>query len=167
MIKTLLLVLALQAPRITRLPLPATTVRDSTRNFIVIHNDGANMSAIDTRRVLQRRRLSYHYFVDRNGRIYEFVNPTYVASHAGISLHDGMLGWNDFSIGICLQGMNGLAYSDRQYESLQTLVNQLKQRYTNIGNRLYTHSEIAFPWGRKKDPGETFDITRIKIDTLI
>jgi N-acetyl-anhydromuramyl-L-alanine amidase AmpD len=167
MIKALLLVLALQAPRITKLPLPASILRDTTRNFIVLHNDGANMSATNTRRVLQRRGLSYHYFIDRNGRIYEFVNPRYVAKHAGISFYDGLLSWNTFSIGICLQGMNGLAYSDSQYESLQILVNQLKQRYTNIGHQLYTHSEIAFPWGRKKDPGETFDVTRIRIDTLI
>ena len=166
MFKTLLLVLALQTPQITRLPLPATAIRDSTKNLIVIHNDGANMNATDTRRVLQRRGLSYHYFIDRGGRIYQFVDPKYVAEHAGISWYNGMLSWNHFSIGICLQGTNGLAYSDRQYESLQILINHLKQRYTNIGNQLYTHSQIAFPWGRKSDPGETFDATRIRIDTL-
>jgi N-acetyl-anhydromuramyl-L-alanine amidase AmpD len=167
MIKTLLLVLALQAPKITKLPLPAKTIRDTTRNFIVIHNDGANMSAVNTRNVLRRRRLAYHYFIDRSGRIYQFVDPKYVAKHAGVSLHDGMMSWNDFSIGICLQGMNGLTYSDKQYESLQMMVDHLKQRYRNIGHQLYTHSEVAFPWGRKKDPGDTFDITRIRIDTLI
>jgi N-acetyl-anhydromuramyl-L-alanine amidase AmpD len=167
MIKILLLILALQTPRVTKLPLPASTLRDSTRNFVVIHNDGANMSATQTRNVLLRRKLAYHYFIDRNGRIYQFVDPKYVARHAGISLHDGMISWNDFSIGICLQGMNGLSYTDKQYESLQMIVDNLKQRYKNIGHRLYTHSEIAFPWGRKKDPGETFDLTRITIDTLI
>ena len=167
MFKTLLLVLALQAPKITKLPLPAKTIRDTTRNFIVIHNDGSNMSATQTRAVLRRRRLAYHYFIDRSGKIYQYVDPKYVAKHAGISLHDGMLGWNDFSIGICLQGKNGLRYTDKQYESLQLMVDHLKQRYRNIGHQLYTHSEVAFPWGRKKDPGETFDMSRIKIDTLI
>jgi N-acetyl-anhydromuramyl-L-alanine amidase AmpD len=167
MIKTLLLVLALQTPKITKLPLPAKTIRDTTRNFIVVHNDGANMSATNTRNVLRRRRLAYHYFIDRNGKIYQFVDPKYVAKHAGITWFEGRPSWNNFSIGICLQGMNGLVYTDKQYESLQIMVDHLKQRYKNIGNQLYTHSEIAFPWGRKKDPGETFDITRIKIDTLI
>lgn len=166
MIKTFLLVLALQAPQITRMPLPANTLRDTTRNFIVIHNDGANMTARQTHGVLRRRRLSYHYFIDRNGKIYQYVDPRYVARHAGISLKDGILSWNDFSIGICLQGMNGLAYSDKQYASLQLIVNHLKTRYNNIGHQLYTHSDIAFPWGRKKDPGETFDMSRIVIDTL-
>jgi N-acetyl-anhydromuramyl-L-alanine amidase AmpD len=167
MIKTLLLVLALQTPKITKLSLPAKTMRDTTRNFIVIHNDGSNMSAIQTRRVLQRRRLSYHYFIDKHGKIYQYVDPRYVAKHAGISFTDGLWNWNDFSIGICLQGMNGLVYTDAQYKSLQIMVDYLKTRYHHIGNQLYTHSGVAFPWGRKDDPGETFDVSRITIDTLI
>jgi N-acetyl-anhydromuramyl-L-alanine amidase AmpD len=166
MYKILLLVTALQAVPITKLPLPAKTLRDTTRNFIVIHNDGSNMSAKQTHSVLRRRRLAYHYFIDRNGKIYQYVDPKYVAKHAGISLKEGMISWNDFSIGICLQGKNTLRYTDKQYQSLQVLVNQLKSRYKNIGHQLYTHSDIAFPWGRKKDPGELFDMTRIQIDTL-
>ena len=167
MITSLLVGVALQL-NIVNMPLPTKKViRDSTKNYIVIHNDGSNMSARGTHNVLRRRRLGYHYFIDRSGKVYRFTDPKYVAKHAGISWHDGRHSWNNFSIGICLQGMNGLLYSDRQYESLQTLVNHLKHRYINIGHKLYTHSEIAFPWGRKKDPGETFDTTRITIDTLI
>ena len=167
MYKIILLVAALQATPITKLPLPSKTLRDTTNNLIVIHNDGSNMDARTTHKVLRRRRLSYHYFIDRNGKIYQFVDPKYIAKHAGITWFEGRPSWNNFSIGICLQGMNGLVYTDKQYESLQIIVDHLKQRYKNIGHQLYTHSEIAFPWGRKKDPGETFDITRIKIDTLI
>lgn len=140
-------------------------LRDTTRNFIVIHNDGANMSASQTRNVLRRRRLAYHYFVDRQGKVYEYVNPRLRAPHAGISYANSMWDWNDFSIGICLQGMNGLGYTDAQYEGLQSLVTHLQDRYT-LHPRLYAHSEVAFPWGRKKDPGETFDTSRITLDTL-
>lgn len=165
MIKTFLLALSLslQTSPIARIPLPASQLRDTTRNFIVIHNDGGNMTARQTHGILRRRGLSYHYFIDRYGKIYEFVNPMYIANHAGISFYDMFTRWNKFSIGVCLQGMNGLMYTDSQYASLQLLVNQLKNRYTNIGNTLYTHSQIAFPWGRKDDPGETFDMSRIVI----
>jgi N-acetyl-anhydromuramyl-L-alanine amidase AmpD len=153
--------------RIIQMPiqLRRTELRDTTRNYIVIHNDGSNMSAALTRNVLRRRRLAYHYFIDRQGKVYEYVNPRYRAPHAGISAADGMLKWNDFSIGICLQGMNGLIYSDAQYEGLQTLLGHLRTRY-KLQPRIYAHSEVAFPWGRKDDPGETFDMSRIKIDTL-
>lgn len=164
MITSLLVGVALQL-NIVNMPLPTKKViRDSTKNYIVIHNDGSNMSARGTHNVLRRRRLGYHYFIDRSGKIYRFTEPKYVAKHAGISWHDGRHSWNNFSIGICLQGMNGLVYTDKQYESLQKLLDELKKRYKDIPTRqLQFHSEIAFPPGRKKDPGETFDITRIKL----
>lgn len=167
MIKTLLLVLVMQAPQITRMPLPATTLRDTTNNLIVIHNDGANMDARTTHNVLSRRRLAYHYFIDKNGKIYQFVDPKYVAKHAGISWYQGLVSWNNFSIGICLQGRNATPYTDKQYASLQSLVIMLHQRYPNSrGKPLYTHSQIAFPWGRKHDPSDSFDLARIKVDSI-
>jgi N-acetyl-anhydromuramoyl-L-alanine amidase len=167
MYKILLLVVTLQAVPITKLPLPSKTLRDTTNNVIVIHNDGSSMDARTTYNVLRRRRLSYHYFISRDGRIYQFVDPKYVAKHAGISLFDGLPSWNSFSIGICLQGRNNTQYTDKQYASLQLLVNQLHQRYPDSkGKRLYTHSQIAFPWGRKHDPGDLFDFTKIKIDSI-
>lgn len=141
------------------------TPRDTTKNYIVIHNDGANMSAVRTRNVLQRRRLAYHYFVDRQGKVYQYVHPRFVAPHAGISFAEGLLSWNNFSIGICLQGISGVMYSDAQYTSLQLLLGQLSRQY-RLYPRLYAHSDVAFPWGRKKDPGPTFDTTRIRLDTL-
>jgi N-acetyl-anhydromuramyl-L-alanine amidase AmpD len=167
MYKVILLVLALQTVPITRLPLPSKTIRDTTRNVIVIHNDGAGMDARTTHSVLRRRRLAYHYFIDKTGKIYQFVDPKYVAKHAGITWFEGRPSWNNFSIGICLQGRNSTHYTDKQYASLQSLVGMLHQRYPDSrGQRLYTHSEIAFPFGRKKDPGDMFDRTRIRLDSI-
>jgi hypothetical protein len=57
MYKILLLVTALQAVPMIKLPLPAKTLRDTTNNLIVIHNDGASMDARTTHKVLRRRRL--------------------------------------------------------------------------------------------------------------
>ncbi len=170
MFKTFIMLVAMmsfQQLKINKMPLPPRGIRDSTQNYIVIHNDGTNMTARQTHGVLRRRRLSYHYFVARDGKIYEYVNPKYIARHAGISLFDGIKLWNNFSIGICLQGMNGLMYSDQQYESLSKLVQQLHNRYPDSKTRpILTHAQVAFPFGRKKDPGETFDLTRIKLDSI-
>jgi N-acetyl-anhydromuramyl-L-alanine amidase AmpD len=153
--------------RIIQMPiqLRRNELRDTTLNYIVIHNDGANMSASQTRNVLRRRRLAYHYFIDRQGKVYEYVNPRLRAPHAGVTFAEGMWKWNDFSIGICLQGMNGLIYTDLQYEGLQSLITHLDSQYT-LQPKIYTHSEIAFPWGRKDDPGSTFDVNKITIDTI-
>ena len=167
MYKILLLVVALQTVPITKLPLPAKTLRNTTNNTIVIHNDGGNMDARTTHKVLRRRRLAYHYFIDKNGKIYQFVDPKYIAKHAGVSWFEGLVGWNNFSISICLQGRNTTPYTDKQYESLQSLVNLLHKRYPDSkGKPLYTHAQIAFPRLRKKDPGDLFDPTRIKVDSI-
>ena len=155
--------------QITKMPLPMRTreIRDSTRNYIVIHNDGANLNSKVTHTVLRRRSLQYHYFVGRGGRIYEYVNPMFKASHAGNTNYLGMTRWNDFSIGICLQGTNDKHYSEAQYESLQDLLLYLYQRYPSARQYpLVYHSQIAYPAGRKHDPGQYFDISRIKIDSL-
>ncbi len=155
--------------QITKMPLPIRKkeVRDSTRNYIVIHNDGANLNSKVTHAVLRRRNLQYHYFIGRSGRIYEFVNPMYKASHAGNSNYLGMTRWNDFSIGICLQGMNNKHYSEAQYESLIDLLIHLYKRYPDAKNYGLTyHSQVAYPSGRKKDPGQYFDISKIKLDSL-
>jgi N-acetyl-anhydromuramyl-L-alanine amidase AmpD len=170
MLKPFIIISLLVSPqqlKIDKMPLPSRGIRDSTQNYIVLHNDGSNMTARQAHGVLSSRRLSYHYFVTRDGKIYEYVNPKYIARHAGVSFHDGMLNWNKFSIGICLQGMNGLMYSDQQYKSLSRLIQQLHNRYPDSKTRpILTHSEIAFPPGRKKDPGETFDLTKIKLDSM-
>lgn len=165
--KFLLLFVALQTPHITKMPLPAKTIRDTTKNYIVIHNDGAGMTAQSTHQVLRRRGVSYHYFIDKQGKIYQFVDTKYVAKHAGVSMFDGLFNWNKFSIGICLQGKTGDIYSDKQYESLQILINQLQVKYSSIGTQLYTHEEIAFPYGRKHDPGDTFVKSKITLNSKI
>jgi AmpD protein len=165
MIKILLLVMSIQGATITRMPLPSRALRDTTNNIIVIHNDGANMNARQTHAVLSRRKLSYHYFIDRDGRIYEFVNPKFIAKHAGVSVYDGMYNWNTFSIGVCLQGRSGIEYTAAQYRGLQTLISHLQTRYI-LNTKLYTHEQIAFPWGRKNDPGILFNASNIRIDTI-
>jgi N-acetyl-anhydromuramyl-L-alanine amidase AmpD len=89
-----IVLVSFQQLEIIKMPLPPRGLRDSTQNFIVIHNDGANMDARTTHSVLRRKRLSYHYFVARSGKVYEYVNPKYIARHAGVSYFEGIKFWN-------------------------------------------------------------------------
>jgi len=163
---TLLLALQLQAPLITKNFLPGKTLRDTTRNYIVIHNDGAGLSAKATRYVLQRRRLAYHFFITRNGEIHQWKDLKYVALHAGRSLWNGINDWNTFSIGVCLQGTNFLPYTEEQYQALTLLKNYINMRYPDSRDKpILGHSDVAYPKSRKKDPGEHFYSWRL-YDTL-
>ena len=101
-------------------------------------------------------RVSAHLFIDRAGRLTQFVPFHLRAWHAGESSFAGRSRCNDFSIGIELEGTDDLAYESAQYEQLVQVIEQLMIQYPLITReRIVGHSDIA-P-GRKKDPGAYFD----------
>ena len=163
-----LLILQLQtpAPLVVKNFLPGSLQRDTTRNYIVIHNDGAGLNASTTRRILQKRKLSYHYFISKDGAIHQWKDLKHQAFHAGVSLYDNIKDWNKFSIGICLQGNNLFPYTHEQYQALTLLVNYINMRYPDSKEKpIVGHSDVAYPKTRKKDPGEHFQLWRINNDT--
>lgn len=169
MITKIFLIGVLLQPRILPEPLniikkvlPGRALRDTTRNYIVIHNDGSSMNAAATRLTLRLRGLAYHYFISRSGELYQFKDLKYRAEHAGTSDYLGMKKWNDFSIGICLQGSPTTTYTEEQYSTLEKLVKYIKERYPDSINKpVVFHSDIAYPRGRKADPGMHFDISKL------
>lgn len=164
MIKTFLLLLVLQQPQVTKKILPKKVPRDTTKTYIVIHNDGGNLPAMMTRAVLRVRRLSYHYFVARDGKIYQFKDVKYVADHAGRSRWGSDTSLNFSSIGICLQGTDYIHYTAKQYASLSKLINYIHMRFPDSRSKpLLTHAQVAVPRGRKTDPGIFFDTTKLTL----
>jgi len=164
MFNILLLMVALHQPPVIKRLLPKTQPRDTTKTYIVIHNDGGNLNASATRLVLRLRRLSYHYFVARDGKIYQFMDVKNVANHAGLSAWGDDCLLNSVSIGICLQGTDITPYNDKQYESLSKLINYIHQRFPDSKDKpLLTHSQVAIPHGRKTDPGIFFDTTKLTL----
>lgn len=97
--------------------------------------------------------VSAHYTIDRDGSVYQHVDETEKAFHAGVSeMPDGRSGVNDFSIGIELVNLNdGIEpYPDEQMESLMCLVDDICTRQSI--SHVVSHAEIARPKGRKSDP---------------
>lgn len=162
----LLLMLQLLTPPVVKNFLPSAGKRDTTQNYIVIHNDGGNFGASFTRRVLRIRGLAYHYFISRDGTIHQFMDLKNIAEHAGTSRWNGLTGWNKFSIGICLQGRDNMTYTNQQYESLKKLMTYINIRYPDSKEKpILTHATIAYPRFRKSDPGINFELWRIHHDT--
>lgn len=154
-------------PKVIVKPFPYAYKRDTTNNYIIIHYDNG-IEPKSTFRWLRRKRTAYHYFILRDGTIYKLIDPKYRASHAGLSKWDGLLGMNEYSIGVCLQNDSEQPYTDVQYKSLAWLLNGLKLRFPDITNdRIIGHSDVAWPRGRKQDPGEQFDWSRIKPKRVI
>jgi len=97
--------------------------------------------------------VSAHFFIRRDGALWQFVDADARAWHAGASCWRGRENCNDDSIGIELEGLEGEAFEPAQYESLATLLPALAQRYPI--DHVAGHEHIA-P-GRKLDPGPGFD----------
>jgi N-acetyl-anhydromuramoyl-L-alanine amidase len=110
-------------------------------------------------------RVSAHLFIDRRGVVSQFVPFDRRAWHAGQSSYRGRAGCNDFSIGVELEGTDTIAYEPAQYSTLADVAVCLVRRYPRLSlSGIVGHAEIA-P-GRKTDPGESFDWSRLYGDIL-
>lgn len=98
-------------------------------------------------------KVSSHFFIRRDGSLFQFVSCLDRAWHAGVSSWQGRERCNDFSVGIELEGSDFEAFTVAQYQTLKLLVQILKQTYPI--QHIVGHSDIA-P-GRKTDPGPFFD----------
>jgi AmpD protein len=102
--------------------------------------------------------VSSHFYIRRDGSLWQFVSTEDRAWHAGQSCYRGRHNCNDDSIGIELEGLEGDVFEDAQYLRLALLCQDLKQRYPIA--HLAGHEHIA-P-GRKQDPGPGFDWRRMQ-----
>ena len=102
--------------------------------------------------------VSSHFFITRAGTVWQFVSCDARAWHAGVSSWQGRERCNDFSIGIELEGLEGLHFEPAQYTALAQLCKDLALRYPIA--HVAGHEHIA-P-GRKADPGAGFDWARLQ-----
>ena len=102
--------------------------------------------------------VSSHFFIERSGALWQFVDCDCRAWHAGASSYRGRAQCNDDSIGIELEGLEGQPFDAPQYRALTQLCLDIARRYPIA--HIAGHEHIA-P-GRKKDPGAAFDWNRLQ-----
>ena len=105
----------------------------------------------------KKRRVSCHYIIDTNGKIYNLVDEKKRAWHAGESMWKKSKDINSRSIGIEIVypgEISGKKYKKEQIESLIKLSSSLKKKYKIFNKNILGHSDIA-P-NRKIDPGIYF-----------
>ena len=94
-------------------------------------------------------KVTPHYLIDRNGKIYQLVEEKNIAYQAGKSqTPDGRKNVNDFSIGIEMMNMKTGQMTDEQYQALNELIGDIKSRYEI--KYVLGHNQIASD--RKDDP---------------
>ena len=102
--------------------------------------------------------VSAHFYVRRNGELWQFVSCDDRAWHAGHSQYRGRDNCNDDSIGVELEGLEGETFEPAQYDALAALCQTLARRYPIA--HVAGHEHVA-P-GRKQDPGAGFDWPRLQ-----
>lgn len=102
--------------------------------------------------------VSAHFYVRRDGTLWQFVGCDQRAWHAGASRWRGRANCNDDSVGIELEGLEGERFEAAQYDTLARLCPAIAQRYPI--RHVAGHEHIA-P-GRKQDPGPGFDWGRLR-----
>lgn len=101
---------------------------------------------------IEGMQVSSHFYIRRQGELWQFVSCEDRAWHAGVSSYRGRENCNDDSIGIELEGLEGGEFEAAQYETLSSLCAALGQRYPV--QHIAGHEHVA-P-GRKADPGPGF-----------
>ena len=102
--------------------------------------------------------VSAHFFIRRDGALWQFVSVERRAWHAGASHFAGRDNCNDFSVGVELEGLEGETFEEAQYDSLGSLAQALVAQWPI--QSVQGHEHIA-P-GRKGDPGVGFDWRRLR-----
>lgn len=102
--------------------------------------------------------VSAHFYIRRNGELWQFVSCDDRAWHAGTSSYRGRNNCNDDSVGIELEGLEGNDFEPAQYETLASLCAALGQRYPV--EHVAGHEHVAPV--RKGDPGAGFEWAQLR-----
>ena len=129
-------------------------------DMVVLHYTGMKTGAEAIARLRDpQARVSSHYVVEEDGRVFRLVPEVRRAWHAGISYWRGHVALNDRSIGIEIVNP-GHEHGYRDFPVMQMaavcdLCLDIFSRHTVLARNVVAHSDIAPD--RKEDPGERFD----------
>ena len=145
-------------------PSPNFDARTKLPDMIVLHYTGMKTGEAALARLCDpEARVSSHYLVEEDGRIFRLVAEERRAWHAGRSFWKGEEGVNHASIGIEIVNpgheFGYRAFPEAQVAAVIALVADIRSRWEIEDSRIIGHSDVA-P-GRKQDPGELFPWQRL------
>jgi N-acetylmuramoyl-L-alanine amidase len=133
-------------------------------DILLLHYTGMNTTQAALERLCDPGpRVSSHYLVFEDGRVFQLVPEARRAYHAGESSWEGTTDINSRSIGIEI-GNQGHDFGcpifpDAQVERVIALCRDIVTRWSIAPWRVLAHSDVA-P-SRKRDPGEIFPWRRL------
>jgi N-acetylmuramoyl-L-alanine amidase len=140
-------------------PSPNFDARKSPPDMVVLHYTGMKTGTEALARLCDpEAKVSAHYLIEEDGRLYTLVAEERRAWHAGVSFWKDERDINAVSIGIELVNPgHEFGYRDfpeAQIAALIGLLDDIRGRWDIPDGRILGHSDVA-P-ARKQDPGERF-----------
>ncbi|MFN3574052.1 MAG: N-acetylmuramoyl-L-alanine amidase [Phenylobacterium sp.] len=145
-------------------PSPNFNERHVPPDLIVLHYTGmaTGQGALDRLRDPEAK-VSSHYLVEEDGRIFSLVAEERRAWHAGVSFWKGETDVNGRSIGIEIvnpgHDLGYRPFPEAQIAAVIDLIADIRTRWMVTDARIVGHSDVA-P-SRKIDPGELFPWRRL------
>ena len=146
-------------------PSPNFDARTAPPDILVLHYTGMKTGpeALDRLRDPNAPRVSSHYVVEEDGRIFRLVPEERRAWHAGVSYWKGERNINGVSIGVEIVNpgheFGYRPFPDAQIAAVIELVADIRSRWQIGDDRIVGHSDVAPE--RKDDPGELFPWKRL------
>jgi N-acetylmuramoyl-L-alanine amidase len=148
-------------------PSPNFDARRGPPDMVVLHYTGmrSGQEALERLRDPEAK-VSAHYLIEEDGRIFALAAEERRAWHAGVSFWKGERDINAVSIGVELvnpgHDWGYRDFPDDQIDALTGLLDAIRGRWQIPNARILGHSDVA-P-GRKIDPGEKFPWKRLAQD---
>ena len=143
-------------------------LKKSKIKYIIIHyTQTKNLNDAIKLLCSNKRKVSSHYVVDLNGKIYKLVEDSKRAWHAGLSTWKNEKQLNEKSIGIEIVNEGELKkkkYPKIQIKSVILLLKYLKQKFSIKKSNILAHSDVAPT--RKIDPGIFFPWNELAKNSL-
>ena len=145
-------------------PSPNFDARTATPSVLVLHYTGMKTGAEALERLCDpEAKVSSHYMVEEDGRVFRLVAEERRAWHAGVSFWRGRRNLNGDSIGIEIVNpgheFGYRAFPDAQVAAVTELVGDIRSRWSIEDRDIVGHGDVA-P-ARKDDPGELFPWKRL------
>ncbi|MBQ1542889.1 MAG: N-acetylmuramoyl-L-alanine amidase [Caulobacteraceae bacterium] len=145
-------------------PSPNFDARKAPPDMIVLHYTGMRGGEAALARLRDpAAKVSAHYLVEEDGRVFSLVAEERRAWHAGKSFWRGEKDINSVSIGVEIVNpgheFGYRPFPDAQIAAVIELLGEVRGRWDVADARILGHSDVA-P-GRKQDPGELFPWKRL------
>ncbi len=145
-------------------PSPNFDARLQPPDLLVLHYTGMRTGEEALARLRDpEAKVSAHYVVEEDGRVFRLVPEERRAWHAGVSFWQGERDCNGVSIGIEIVNpgheFGYRAFPKAQIDKVIALVSDVRTRWTIPDDRIVGHSDVAPE--RKQDPGELFPWKRL------